>query len=254
MNRRIWIPAVACALGTAFAPSAWAQGPSSGSGMAACCGSEASGPSGGMPCCERHKGRAHGDKDECKASRPELESQANFRFLSAPATIVHGHGMRWRHPNGLAMGCEGNLGLELFPTAGAGHWLSGFGGVAPGYQAKVGELKLGAEALLGLGWMVRSTAPAEVLQGRVMWVAEPRLTIGYQADHWGVGLTGGYLFSPVPNDLGGISIGVSLTGRGRGGHGKHGHGGNGAYGGNGPCGRCGHQGEHRDQDGDSDED
>lgn len=227
MNRRILIPAVACALGTAFAPAAWAHGddPSSGAGMSACCGGEASGPSGGMPCCEMHQGHAHGGQDGCKASRPKFESQANFRFLTAPSTFVHGHGMRWRHPNGLAMGCEGNLGLELFPAAGAGHWLSGFGGVTPGYQAKVGDLKLGAEALLGLGWMVRSTAPAEALQGRVMWVAEPRLTIGYQADHWGVGLTGGYLFTPVPNDLGGVSLGVSLTGKGWGGHGRHGHGG-----------------------------
>lgn len=229
IRRMFWLAAVSgVSLAAALPASAH---PTSGAKADDCCampkGPEAKADA---DCCAEHESKAMAD-DCCE--RPDgmmpghkkpmsLEHTMNLRYLPVPATVVLGRGMRAQFDNGLSIGGEGNLGLQLFPAAGAGHWLSGYGGVTPGYRVKLGQVALGVEALAGLGWMGRSVGPSETLQGRVIWVAEPRVKLGYQGEKWGLGLTGGYLFTPVMNDLGGVSLGLSLTGKGWGhGHGPH---------------------------------
>lgn len=223
IRRMFWLAALsgvglASALPAAAHPTPGPHAGPAAKGGAECCQTPApKGKAGHGEACEDCEGEggdccaAH-DLPRRKPVTPE--HGVSLRYLPTVNTLALGHGMKAVFDNGLSIGGEGNLALQLSPAAGFGNWLSGYGGVVPGYQIKAGPVGLGVEALVGLGWMARSVGPSETLQGRIIWAAEPRVKVGYQADHWGLGLTGGYLFTPVMNDLGGFTVGLSLTGKG----------------------------------------
>lgn len=214
---------------------------------AACCEME---DGEGMACCEGEgmdeKPHGHGDKHKDHGDKghgmrghrgmrghhgmrghmgmmmhPGFGKGMEIRYMPAVGTATNQHlmlasGAQFRVNDWFTMGMQNNLGIQLFPQN-AGSWLSPYGGILPKVGVSVGDARLDVGTLLGLGGMVRTGGVAgmpSVVEGRVMWVAEPRVEIGMNTEHLGVSLVGTYLITPNMNDLGGFSVGVRLTGKG----------------------------------------
>lgn len=135
-----------------------------------------------------------------------------------PATTGNQHlVLAWDRKKALSdwfsMGFQGNYALQLAPAAGQGHWFTPYGGFLPRIGTSVGNVRLDAGALLGVGAMLRTTSAGgtnDVLQLKPMWVVEPRVELGFDHGAWRLGVVGTYALSPNPAEFSGPSVGVRV--------------------------------------------
>lgn len=114
-----------------------------------------------------------------------------------------------------SMGFQGNYALQLAPAPGMGNWFTPYWGLLPMVGTSVGNVRLDAGALLGVGAMMRTTGatagtPGDFLQLRPMWVVEPRVELGFNHGAWRMGLVGTYALSPNPAEFSGPSVGLKV--------------------------------------------
>ena len=148
---------------------------------------------------------------------------AEIRYLPAAGVSTNQHlilagGPQVKVNDWFSMGWQRNLGVQLFPQGPEGLWLSPYGGVLPRIGTSFGPGSVHVGSLLGAGAMLRTTGIPNVgsdfLQARVMWVVEPRIELGWDADTYRGALVGTYLLTPNMSEFGGATVGLKFSFKG----------------------------------------
>lgn len=142
-----------------------------------------------------------------------------LRFMPAMAPSANQYvmlatGRRLQLNDFVSLGGQATYALQLGNAPGQGNWFVPYWGFVPRLGAPLGPIRADVGALLGFGGMLRTGTVGgtdSVLQARAMWVVEPRLELGWQGEHMGVGLVGAYTLNPNMNDFGGPSAGLKFT-------------------------------------------
>jgi len=150
-------------------------------------------------------------------------------------TLVVGFDARSETSSWFGLGLQGNVAMQLNPAAGAGNWVTPYGGILPRLGTNLGPVRIDGGVLAGGGFMGRqaSGGSSTLLEVKPIWTLEPRLEIGLQGERMSGALVGTYLVTPYMSELGGLSLGLRVSFKGgssaptpeeehRGGHEDHG--------------------------------
>lgn len=189
-----------------------------------------------------HKGQRQEHKQESRrhgmhghgmgmGMRHGFARSAEIRYLPAMAGaasqhLILGGGPSMQVNDWFSMGWQRNMAVQLFAPGPEGFWLSPYCGVLPRIGGAVGPATVHFGTLVGAGAMLRTTSVAgagsDFLQARLMWVAEPRVEVGWDMGTHRAALVGTYLVTPNMADLGGVTLGLQVSFKGMSAKG-HGH-------------------------------